>query len=297
MPSYEIYYPQNPDSDPYQKVNDKDEGKTQGLRVTPQLEASVNARASIDLELTPQINIGIKVGKEKGWLKDVVDAQIVGFMNNTLSFNVAANAEAHMNEAGKGASAQFEVWISYFYNLGYGAKASLKYFFNFHTDPRNIWGGRGKEIVLWKRGKKVSTAQRLLPVFLDDGPNSTIGLDKNWYSSFDDRESNNQSAHKLRKSLDYADIAAFGKGLLECNDGGSTNQVAVEKHVILIQRPQNVPEIHVWLRGSCLHPLLVMMMISHQYLPQQMLKSNPKGLSTALRIYRYFSTTADSFQK
>lgn len=220
MPKYKLYFPKNADSDEFTEVDDKKEGQTQKLKFTPQLEASVKAQASLNLELTPQVNIGTKVGKEKGWLKDVVDAQIVGFMNNTLSFNINAGAEAYMNDASKGASAQFEVWISYFYNFGYGAQAKLRYLFNFRMEPRNIWGGKGKEIVLWKKENKVSTARRRLPAFLDDGPNSTLGLNEDWYSSYDDWHYRNQSSHLLRKRLDYSDIAAFGKGLLECNDGG-----------------------------------------------------------------------------
>ena len=58
----------------------------------PVLDAAVKASVNVDLLITPEVNLGIKVAAPK-ISGDLLNAQIVGFVNNTFRFEVQAQGK------------------------------------------------------------------------------------------------------------------------------------------------------------------------------------------------------------
>jgi hypothetical protein len=114
----EMYYPDNPDSVPYQKLVPqmnyiaKDDA---GLK--PTFSAAVEAQANLDILVTPELNLGLRVGGGK-LTPTIVDAQIQAFVNSTLRFQVNATAEL-------GNGYQYGYGVYLIYNLGYSVFANI----------------------------------------------------------------------------------------------------------------------------------------------------------------------------
>ncbi|KAF7585706.1 hypothetical protein BBP40_010256 [Aspergillus hancockii] len=138
----------------------------------------------------------------------VLDAQIVGFVNNTLRFQVDAGGKAGI---GNPPAASYDVYIKYFYNFG-----DFKWL--------GEWGLTCKEKILWEHHGSTSSAkrnildpdlgsaERFIPLynateFVDDGWDGSTGL---------------LAPRSLQKRKTPEEIAAFGlkKGFFTCNDGG-----------------------------------------------------------------------------
>lgn len=118
FPKYEMYFPQIDEAESYQKfpTPDKDDTKrVGGTDMVPILDASVEAKVHIDLKVTPEANLGIKVNAPIVKGGPVLDAQVIGFVNNTLRFQVNAGAKGGIENPG---AASYDVFIKYFYNFG-----------------------------------------------------------------------------------------------------------------------------------------------------------------------------------
>lgn len=118
FPRYEMYFPQTDDSEAYEKFSAPDsdqEKKAEGTDMVPILDASVDANVHIDFTLTPEANLGIKVNAPIIKGGPVVDAQIVGFVNNTLRFEVQGEAHGGVDNP---PAASYSIFIRYFYNFG-----------------------------------------------------------------------------------------------------------------------------------------------------------------------------------
>lgn len=80
--------------------------------------------------------MGIRVGGTISGGSPLVDAQLVGYVNTSLSFQASATASAGSTS---NTAATYRYGIYLFYNLGYGAYASIKFFPNWALTPRNAF--------------------------------------------------------------------------------------------------------------------------------------------------------------
>ncbi|KAF3157608.1 hypothetical protein TWF569_000173 [Orbilia oligospora] len=198
LPQYEMYYPMDQTAAPYEKFG------MDAQQVQRAEEASLSAEADLDISLVPEINLGIQFGLKGG--TKIVDAQIVGFMNNTVNFNLKAQAQGGIGSCG---SASYDFVVSYFYNFGFGGRAS---FFNWVMRARQLFPGRGKQVILYEKHGAISTPQskRSLPEPIE---NATFGFLDGVGTDFLEKRD-------LVKRVGWEDVASFAKGLLDCNDGG-----------------------------------------------------------------------------
>ncbi|KAJ5375522.1 hypothetical protein N7517_007528 [Penicillium concentricum] len=224
FPKYEMYFPQSDEAKDYQKFptpDDSDTKRVSGTDMVPILDASVEASVHIDLMLTPEANLGIKVNAPMVKGGPVLDAQIVGFVNNTLRFQVDAGGSGGIDNP---PAASYDVYVKYFYNFGYGGRAIFKWLGEYALKPKTLWSGKGKEKILWEHHGSTSTtkrstlepdllgAERFIPIY-----NATEFLDDEW-----DAPTGLLVPRSLHKRKTPEEVAAFGlnKGFFTCNDGG-----------------------------------------------------------------------------
>ncbi|PGH27225.1 hypothetical protein AJ80_01182 [Polytolypa hystricis UAMH7299] len=224
FPKYEMYFPQNADSEKLEKFlppsSDKEE-RAGGTEMVPILDASVEANVHIDFKITPEANLGIKVNAPMVKGGPVLDAQIVGFVNNTLRFEVEAKASGGVDNP---PAASYGIYIKYFYNFGYGGRAVFKWLGSYALKPRTLWDGLGRQKILYehhgstarsKRNPLVSdhdNEDKFIPIY-----NTTVPMDDGWYGSASISPHNS-----LQKRTTPEDVASFGalKSFFTCNDGG-----------------------------------------------------------------------------
>jgi hypothetical protein len=118
FPRYEMYFPQAPEAEEYQVWSEpraSDEERITGPQMEPILAASVNAYAHFDFHLTPEANLGIRVNSPVGSGGPLMDAQIIGYVNNTLRFQVEGHAKGSLDTP---PSASYDIYIKYLYNFG-----------------------------------------------------------------------------------------------------------------------------------------------------------------------------------
>ncbi|KPM43205.1 hypothetical protein AK830_g3330 [Neonectria ditissima] len=166
----EMYMPN--DDETRQKANKTLEenyvNKTVGLE--PEFQANVKAEVKFDILVTPEINMGIKVGGGLGsFKKSLVDAHVSAFVNTTLQFYAEAMASTGLGES---VSWSYEYGVKLFYRVGFAAIAEIIFYGEWRTKayfPFSL-----QEIDLYgPKTVKSSTAEkkRSLPLFAEqDGP-------------------------------------------------------------------------------------------------------------------------------
>lgn len=80
--------------------------------------------------------MGLRIGGKISGNQPLVDAQLVGYVNTTLSFQAAATASAGSSASGTFA---YRYGVYLYYNIGYGAYATVKFFPNWALAPRNAF--------------------------------------------------------------------------------------------------------------------------------------------------------------
>jgi hypothetical protein len=135
----EVYWPQDDDaSQKYQKLLGIDAKPAAADQVTvePTFDARVQANAQLDILVTPEANMGLKVGGGKllGGTT-LIDAQLVGYMNTSLSFQ--ARATGGIGTSGSPFLYSYGLYL--YYNLGYGAFATIAGFSNWALKPRDMF--------------------------------------------------------------------------------------------------------------------------------------------------------------
>lgn len=116
----EWYWPDDADSSKYNELLDlqnNPEPVRQGI--VPEFSASVAASADLNVLVTPEANLGIKIGTSGLTL---VNAQIVGYVNTTLNLHADVTGTVSTST---GNSHSYNYGAYLYYNLGYGAVASL----------------------------------------------------------------------------------------------------------------------------------------------------------------------------
>ncbi|KAL2060601.1 hypothetical protein VTL71DRAFT_9242 [Oculimacula yallundae] len=121
----EVYWPQDDSaSDKYQKllgIAANPAGPEDQSSVEPTFDARVAASAQLDIIVTPEVNMGIKVGGGSK-IPNLMQAQLVGYVNSTLQFSAQVNG--HVG-TGSNPTATYKYGVYLLYNLGYGAVANI----------------------------------------------------------------------------------------------------------------------------------------------------------------------------
>ncbi|EFR03335.1 chitinase A1 [Nannizzia gypsea CBS 118893] len=217
FPKYELYFPQTEDAERYQKFptpREEDEQRAGGVDTIPILDASVEANVHVDFIITPEVNLGIKVNAPsiKG---PVLDAQIVAFVNNTMRFEVQANANGGIEQP---PAASYSIFIKYFYNFGEHSICPILSTLYFPLTQnlgyaRTIWPGLGRQIVLFEHHGSTAVSKR-----------NTLTLDSYETDRFMPLYSSNSTTRRLSKRGEGpAEVPSFGnslKSFFNCNDKG-----------------------------------------------------------------------------
>ncbi|KAK5011701.1 hypothetical protein LTR28_007843 [Elasticomyces elasticus] len=101
--------------------------------IEPTFDAKVRIDAQIDILVTPEANMGIRIRGPISGGSPLVDAQLVGFVNTTLSFQASAQGRTGTSSS---SSAVYRYGVYLYYNLGYGAYATIKSFPNWALSIR-----------------------------------------------------------------------------------------------------------------------------------------------------------------
>ncbi|KAF2004069.1 glycoside hydrolase family 18 protein [Amniculicola lignicola CBS 123094] len=188
FPRYEMYYPQRPEADPYQvfpKVDEKNEEGGKGTDFLPILDATVTAKVGVDILITPEVNLGIKVSTPS--IGTILDAQLVGFINNTFRFEVQGTGSGGIGNA---PVLTYDIFIKYIYNFGLGGRATFKYLGDWAIKPLQLFPGEGKIKMLYEHHGTVALGKR--NPFVSDGEysekfdpiwNSTYEFGDEWHAS------------------------------------------------------------------------------------------------------------------
>ncbi|CBF89323.1 hypothetical protein AN0517.2 [Aspergillus nidulans FGSC A4] len=133
----EVYWPQNDDAkDQYETLLglESDTAAPAPGSIEPRFEAGVAVDAQLDILVTPEANIGIKIGGGKlvGGAT-LMDAQLTGYVMGDLSFQAHGDYDTASN------SFQYRFGAYLFYNLGYKATAQILNFIDWALGPRQAY--------------------------------------------------------------------------------------------------------------------------------------------------------------
>ncbi|KAL8942162.1 MAG: hypothetical protein Q9216_001809 [Gyalolechia sp. 2 TL-2023] len=205
----EVYWPQDDAaSDKYQTLlGVKSDPSAQSKElIEPTFDAKVKVDAAIDINVTPEANLGLRVGGKVSGGAPLVDAQIVGYVNNTLRFHASASASAGTNT---GAAATYRYGVYLLYNIGYGAYATVKFFPNWALKPRNAFSPSKQFTIYEKTGSFSGPTQRSIDIssrlprrgLLNDSPAKGLtALDHVYSTSHVDNDENDLS-HNISSAM------------------------------------------------------------------------------------------------
>lgn len=119
----ELYFPRKDIDDNYDKIQDikaKQQRPTQGLE--PQFSASASAEAKLFIDVSPNARIGINVGPSILGKGNLVDAQILAFVNGTLELSTGVTSSLGTKSD---PTLTYRYGAYFYYNLGYGGFANI----------------------------------------------------------------------------------------------------------------------------------------------------------------------------
>lgn len=93
--------------------------------------------------------MGLKIGGKISGGTPLVDAQLVGYVNTSLSFQASATGSLGSDSA---ASLVYRYGVYLYYNIGYGAHATIKFFPNWALAPRNAYNPSPRFTIYEKTG-------------------------------------------------------------------------------------------------------------------------------------------------
>lgn len=133
----EVFWPQDDASkDKYETLVglESDTRAPAPLSVEPVFRAGVAVDAQLSVHVTPEANVGIKIGGGKlvGGAT-LMDAQLSGYLRGILSFQGHGDYETDSNAF----SYRFGAYL--FYNIGYKATARVLEFLDWALDPREAY--------------------------------------------------------------------------------------------------------------------------------------------------------------
>jgi chitinase len=170
----EVYWPTDEDaSKQYQKLIGLDSKSDVPApnTIAPTFEAGVRLDAGLDVIVTPEASIGVKIGGGSlvGGVT-IMDAQLTGYVTGDLSFQASGDADL---SAGK---FRYSYGVYVFYNLGYKVTATIVGIVNWATGPIQAYTPSKIINVYGPVSGEISLTKRALDGFLLDG-------DTDWHSS------------------------------------------------------------------------------------------------------------------
>lgn len=157
----ELYFPQGEDGTEgetdYDKINDiRSEQERPKTGLEPQFYASAQASAQLAIDVSPSAQIGINVGPSILGKGNLVDAQIIAFVNGTLEFSAKVSASAGTNTD---PTFTYRYGAYLYYNLGYGGYANiLAGTWNWHYQPVYLYNIPGMRYTIYENDNVESDA-------------------------------------------------------------------------------------------------------------------------------------------
>lgn len=149
----ELYFPQDEegtkgDTD-YDKIEDiKSQQERPKTGLEPQFYASAQASANLAIDVSPNARIGIEVGPAILGKGNLVDAQIIAFMNSTLDFSATVTGSVGTDTDPTYA---YKYGAYLYYNLGYGGFANiLGDTWNWHFTPVYLYSLPGNKYTIYE---------------------------------------------------------------------------------------------------------------------------------------------------
>ncbi|RHZ63588.1 uncharacterized protein CDV56_105060 [Aspergillus thermomutatus] len=118
----ELYFPNDDEVSNNLDVKDMEEAQVNNQGLEPSISGNVRAAVDINIDVTPEINLGIKIGGGIGPLKGTLaDAHVSAFANTTLNFH--AEASGALENGNQGYS--FGYSVNFLYRFGFGCVAEI----------------------------------------------------------------------------------------------------------------------------------------------------------------------------
>ncbi|KAL8692321.1 MAG: hypothetical protein Q9218_002638, partial [Villophora microphyllina] len=186
----EVYWPQDDAAnDKYQKLlglKDETTHPSQDL-IVPTFDAKVQVDAQIDIKVTPEANMGLRVG---------------GFVNTSLSFQANFTGKIS-SKSGPENSYHYGVYL--LYNLGYGAFATIKFFPNWALKPRNAYNPPKRFTIYENSGSFAALSKRTIDAPTVPAPKfPRRGLVTDWHGA------EISPVDGVRASHGYGDVIDLG---------------------------------------------------------------------------------------
>ncbi|KAL5040855.1 hypothetical protein BDW71DRAFT_212703 [Aspergillus fruticulosus] len=157
----ELYFPQGEDGtegeNDYDKIKDiQSQQQRPKTGLEPQFYASAQASANLAIDVSPNARIGIEVGPSVLGKGNLVNAQIVAFLNSTLDFS-ATVAGSVGTDTDPVYSYKYGAYL--YYNLGYGGFANiLGDTWNWHYQPVYLYSVPGMKYTIYENSNVESDA-------------------------------------------------------------------------------------------------------------------------------------------
>ncbi|KAJ5089843.1 hypothetical protein N7532_008527 [Penicillium argentinense] len=152
----ELYFPQDEegtkcDKD-YDKISDiKSQQQRPKTGLEPQFFASAQASANLAIDVSPNAKIGIEVGPSVLGKGNLVNAQIIAFLNSTLDFSATVTGSVR---TGTSPTYCYKYGAYLYYNLGYGGFAT----WNWHFTPIYLYSIPGQKYTIYENSNVESDA-------------------------------------------------------------------------------------------------------------------------------------------
>ena len=147
----------------------------------PPLDCTTVASLCLVLTDLPQANMGLRIGGKISGGSTLVDAQLVGYVNTSLSFQ--ASGTGSVDSTGTAASYRYGIYL--IYNLGYGAYATIKFFPNWALKPRNAFNPAKRFTIYQNTGSFTGPTRRSIeaPVVIAAPKFPRRGLISDWHGA------------------------------------------------------------------------------------------------------------------
>ncbi|KAJ5224936.1 hypothetical protein N7468_006161 [Penicillium chermesinum] len=157
----ELYFPQDEDGtkgdtdyDKIENIKSQQERPKTGLE--PQFYASAQASANLAIDVSPSARIGIEVGPAILGKGNLVDAQIIAFLNSTLDFSATVTGSIGTDTD---PTYTYKYGAYLYYNLGYGGYANiLGGTWNWHFTPVYLYSVPGNKYTIYENSNVESDA-------------------------------------------------------------------------------------------------------------------------------------------
>ena len=232
----EMYWPDDGEASPVLQnlIGDTADPVESGL--SPEFQAAVTASVDIDINVTPEAHIGIQIGGGSTFGITLVDAQVVGYVNNTLRFH--ADATGTVSSGSGTAEVAYNYGVYLLYNIGYGGWATIVGF-TWNVQSRNLFSSPNV-ITLYSNGDVISTTfKRDVPLLAGRSLDQDLKL-----VAFDQEERgilNSEDGDELGEAetiLAHARIVGMD-GDLVWTSGEELVNITIPRHALVNKRQSN----------------------------------------------------------